>query len=106
MRTIHFIPGGATGSVDVQIHYIKNVLQPVAVSTDQIDYDKAKMYLVYRNAALCAQFIGENKERSDELNGFAGLALQRTLGIATKGKQSIFTRRRPFQAGWRARRII
>lgn len=103
---INFIPGGATGAVEVQIHYMRDIFQNIANSTDAIDYNRAKTFLMYRTAALCAEFIGENKERSDELNGFAGLALQRTLGIATKGRQSIFTRRRPFMAGWRARRII
>ncbi len=103
---INFIPGGATGAVEVQIHYMRDIFQNIANSTDAIDYNRAKTFLMYRTAALCAEFIGENKERSDELNGFAGLALQRTLGIATKGRQSINTRRRPFMAGWRARRII
>lgn len=103
---IHFIPGGATGPVSVQIHYLMSIFTTIAASSDSIAYDKAKMYLTYRNAALCAQFIGENKERSDELNGFAGLALNRVLGMTTKGKQDIFTRRKPFMASWRARRIM
>jgi len=104
--TIHFVPGGATGSVDVQIHYVKSIFKDIATETDQINWDRAKTFLTYRNAALCAEFIGENLERATELNGFAGLALNRALGIATKGRQSISTRRRPFMSSWRARRIV
>lgn len=104
--TIHFIPGGATGDVDIEIHYVKSVFKKIATSNDEIAYNRAKSFLTYRNAALCAEFIGENKTRSDELNGFCGLALSRALGIATKGRQSITTRRKPFMAGWRARRMI
>ena len=104
--TIHFIPGGATGAIDIQMHYVKSIFKTIATETDSIDYNKALSFLTYRTAALCAEFIGENLTRSNELNGFAGLALNRALGIATKGRQSITTRRRPFQAGWRARRIV
>jgi len=104
--TINFIPGGATGPVDIQMHYTKSIFKKILDSTDTINYDKAKTFLMYRTAALCANYIGENKTRSDELNGFAGIALARTLGINTKGRQNITTRRRPFMAGWRARRVI
>ncbi len=103
---IKFVPGGATGSVDIQLHYVKSIFGEIATETDAIPWDKAKTFLTYRNAALCAEFIGENLERATELNGFAGLALNRALGIATKGRQSISTRRRPFMSSWRARRVI
>lgn len=103
---IKFISGGATGSIDIEMHYIKSIFKKIAISTDAINYDKAKSYLIYRNAALCAEFIGENVTRAQELNTFCGMALGRALGIATKGRQSITTRRRPFMAGWRSRRII
>ena len=105
-EVINFIPGGATGDIDVELHYMRSIFKPVASSTDLISMINAKTFLTYRNAALCAQFIGENKERADDLNGNAGLALLRTLGISTKGRQAIFTRRKPFMAGWRARRLI
>ena len=103
---IQFIPGGATGDVDVQIDYVKSIFVPIGSSTDQIEYDKGLIFLTYRNAALCAEFIGENKTRADDLNVLAGLGLQRALGISTKGRQQMNTRRRPFMAGWRARRIL
>jgi hypothetical protein len=105
-ETIHFIPGGATGNVEIQLQYIKSIFPKITIETDAINYDKGKLFLTYRNAALCAQFIGENKERADDLNSVAGYSLGRTVGISTKGKQAVFTRRKPFMAGWRARRVV
>jgi hypothetical protein len=105
-ETINFPVGGATGNVDVLLRYIKSIFKMITTETDQINMINAKTFLTYRNAGLCAEFIGENKERADDLNGMASLALQRALGISTKGRQAIFTRRRPFMAGWRSRRVI
>jgi len=104
--TIHFIPQGATGQVEILIHYVRSIFHNITSLVDTILYDKGKSFLTYRTAALCAEFIGENKTRADDLNNNAGLALVRVLGIATKGRQAITTRRRPFMSGWRARRII
>ena len=103
---IHFIPGGATSQLTIQMNYVRSVFKHVATDRDEIQYNRARSYLVYRTAALCAEFVGENKTRSDELNGFAGLALQRTLGIVTKGRQAITTRRKPFMSSWKSRRIV
>ena len=103
---IKFIPGGSTGIVDVKIHYMQSIFSTIASENDYIGMINAKTFLTYRNAALCAQFIGENETRAADLNAMAVLALNRALGISTKGRQSIFTRRRPFNAGWRSRRII
>jgi len=103
---IEFIPGGALSPLDVRIDYVQSIFKNIKVSTDEIRYDRAKSFLTYRTAALCAEFIGENISRAQDLNNNAGLALARTLGISTKNKQSITTRRRPFMASWRARRII
>jgi len=104
--TIHFIPGGATGNIDIEIHYVRSIFTKIASEKNEIPYKKAKTFLIYRNAALCAEFIGENLTRAQELNAFAIIAMDRALGINTKGRQSVVTRRRPFMAGWRARRII
>lgn len=103
---IKFIPGGSTNDQDVLIEYLGSIFKNIADSTDEIPDVKGKVFLEYRTAGLCAEFIGENKTRADALNNDAGLALARALGIATKGRQSIFTRRRPFMAGWRARKIV
>jgi len=103
---IEFIPGGATSNLDIKIHYVASIFKNINTPTDEIPYNRAKSFLTYRTAALCAEFIGENQTRASDLNNNAGLALSRTLGISVKNKQSIITRRRPFMASWRTRRII
>ncbi len=105
-EAIKFIAGGSNGVVDVKIHYIQSIFKNIASENDPIVMTNSKTFLMYRNAALCAQFIGENESRAGDLNTMAMLALGRALGISTKGRQSIFTRRRPFNAGWRSRRVI
>lgn len=95
---------GATTDRDLRMDYVCDPFAPILVETDVIHYDRAQAFLNYRTAALCAQFIGENKERSDDLNTLAGLAVDRTLGITTKPRQAIATRRRPFMASLKVRR--
>ncbi len=94
---------GATSPRDVKINYIGAVLPTVTASTDTIKLFNALSFLSYRTASLCAQFIGENKERADDLNVFARLGLDRFLNINTKGRQSIFTRHRPFMSSYKIR---
>jgi hypothetical protein len=94
---------GATTPRDVKINYISTVLPNVTSSSDVIALFNAQSFLTYRTAALVAQFVGENKERADDLNVFARLGLDRVLNINTKGRQSIFTRRRPFMSSYKVR---
>lgn len=105
-EVIKFPENGATGSIDIKMHYMRSIFPTIISENDQIIMTNSKTFLTYRNAALCAQFIGENESRAADLNGMAMLALGRALGISTKGRQSIFTRRRPFNAAWRSRRVI
>lgn len=87
----------------LKIDYIKALFTNTVDENTNIGVINSDLFLIYRNAGLCAQFIGENKERSDELNSFAALSRDNILGIENKGKQSINTRRRPFRAGWKNR---
>lgn len=100
-QEIHFV--GANTIRDVKIDYIKQIFAPVTASTDVIALINSKSFLAYRTAGLCARYIGENETRADILDGFAVLAMDRVLGINVKGGQAIFTRRRPFRAGYRTR---
>jgi hypothetical protein len=93
---------GALSNQDVKIEYVAAVLNPITATSTIISLFNAKTFLEYRTASLCAQFIGENKERADDLNFNAALGLDRILGITTKGRQSIATRRRPFLSGYKA----
>lgn len=97
---------GANTDRDVKIEYTGMVLTPIASVSTVISLYNAKTFLEYRTAALGAQFIGENKERSDDLNVFARLGMDRLLGINVKGEQSIVTRRRPFMASYKSRGVF
>lgn len=100
-QRIEFI--GALTPRDIRIDYIKAIFPDEVISSTTIGVINARSFLYYRTAALCSQFIGENKSRSDELNSFAQLAIDRVIGIGVKGKQSIVTRRRPFMSSYKRR---
>lgn len=95
-QVIQFI--GATGSRQVQINYISNGLIDLVDDTTSIPLINGKNFLAFRNAALCAEFIGENQTRADKLNKFADGTIERVLNISAKSKQVMITRRRPFMA--------
>lgn len=102
---------GATTPRDVRLNYIGAVIPTIVDQNTNITLFNARSFLTFRTAALCAQFIGENKSRADELNLFAfgdpmkGTtgALDRFLSINTKGEQSIATRKRPFMSSYKVR---
>lgn len=94
---------GATQPVQLMIDYIASKLPTVTSTTTAITLINAKSYLAAKTAALCAQFLGENKERADELNAEADAAANVFLNINTKGRQATATRRRPFMAGYKSR---
>lgn len=92
--------------IDLKIDYIRKVIvTPIIIDdiNDDIPIINIKSYLGYHTGALCAMFISENATRAEVLEGLAGEALFRTLGISTKGKQSITTRRRPFRSSYKTR---
>jgi hypothetical protein len=88
---------------DIKMEYTRNLFTPVVDENSPIGVINAQTFLQYRTAALCAEFIGENKTRADDLNAFAALAIGRATGIGTKGRQAIVTRRRPFRASYKRR---
>ena len=98
-QTINFI--GALSARQLRIDYVSDQLPKIIDPTDPISVINAKTFLIYRNAALCAEFIGENATRATSLNNDAQLAYDRFMSINVKGKQAIATRRRPFMASWR-----
>lgn len=91
---------------DLKLDYIKSLFVEIVNPDDPIDVINARSFLQYRTAALCAQFILQDKERSDDLNVMAQLSIDRALGINIKGGQAIRTRRRPFRAGMKVRSYI
>jgi len=93
---------------DIKLDYIKTLFS--IIDSDNVDDNltiiNSASFLQYRTAALCAEFLGENPNRATSLNSNASLALDRSLGISIKGKQSIIYRRRPFRAAWKRRGIL
>jgi len=104
-NAINFV--GANADREVKIDYIKSIFTTIAIGDVDvaIAIKGAKQFLGYRTASLCALFIGENETRAGALNELAVDALDRALGIPTKGRQSILTRRRPFRASWKNRGV-
>jgi len=98
-QEIRFLP--ANRDNDIKIDYIRDLFVAIVDENSVINVINAASFLEFRNAGLCAFFIGENKTRADDLNGFASLAIDRATGISTKGRQAIFTRRRPFRSAYK-----
>lgn len=91
---------------DIKMNYIKLLFTPITASTDNISVINVSTFLEFRTASLCAEFIGENKSRGDSLNMDAINALDRALGISSKSRQNIMTRRQPFRSGYKQRSFM
>lgn len=106
-QEIQLIP--ATADNELRLDYIANIFN-TELTIDDIDVRlgvvNVKQYLGYRTAALCSMFIGENETRASALDGLADTALERELGIPTKGRQAISTRRQPFMGSYRRRSFV
>lgn len=98
---IQLVP--ATGPTDIKIDYIKSLFDVVDATSDVINIINGMTYLSFKTAALCSRYIGENPTRADQLDIEAITGLDRVLGISTKGRQAITTRRRPFRAAFKNR---
>ena len=91
---------------DLKLDYIRRLFTTVTSSTDALNVVNAQSFLSYRTAALVAEFVGENKTRADSLNSDASIALDRTIGISTKGRQVISIRHRPFRSSFKRRGVM
>jgi hypothetical protein len=94
---------GANTDREVIINYVGAILPKVVASTDTLKLFNCESFLAYRTAALCANFIGENKARADELDQFAALAIERFLKINSKGNTQIIMPRKPYVGVFRAK---
>lgn len=102
-QEIRFLPSNQDN--DIKLDYIRQIFPPVTDANSQINVINAATFLEYRGGGLCAEFLGENPTRATSLNTDAILALDRVVGIGTKGRQAITIRRRPFRGGYK-RRVI
>jgi hypothetical protein len=92
-------------SIDMEV-VLKYLYQGIPYAVDEnspINVIGSRTYLAYKTAAFCAMFIGENETRAAVLESQAEKAVERTISIANKGRQSIMTRHRPFRAAWKSR---
>ena len=89
-------------SNDLKIDYVREITA-IVDENSQLTIVNGLTFLQYRTAALCAEYIGENKTRADDLNLNAQGALDRSVSIESKAKQSILTRRKPFRHGFKSR---
>ena len=99
----------ANANNDLKLDYIAFIFNtPILMASINVDlsFTNIKTYLEYKTAAICAMFVAENETRAMALNGLAGTALDRALGIPIKGMQSIITRRRPFRASFKTRNNV
>lgn len=87
----------------LKMNYISTLFSAIIDHNSSVQTINADSFLQYRTAGLCAQYIGENKERADDLNGNAQLAIDRILGIENKARQGVAIRHRPFRASYKSR---
>lgn len=88
---------------DIQIDYIAQLFNTIIDENTNIGVVNGESFLHFRTAALCAKYIDEDTNRSNDLNGEAGGALERGTGIEVKSQQGIITRHKPFRAGYKRR---
>lgn len=103
-QEIRFI--GSTSDREVLIDYIQSIFTTVTTANTTIAMINSRTFLGYRTAGLCARFKFENATRADQLDAMALAAIDRSLGISVKGKQSIVARRRPFMFGVKTRGML
>lgn len=100
-QSIKFLP--ANQNNDIKIDYVRQLFLTISDQNTQINVVNAQTFLEYRTAALMAEFIERNLTSAQGLNNYAIMGLDRVTGISSKSKQTIFTRRRPFRAGYKRR---
>jgi len=74
--------------------------QSLATLSDEdvnITINKAKNFLAFRTAALCAEFIGRNTTISGSLNAQAAVNMDALTTAYVKNRQGVRVRRRPFR---------
>ena len=101
---IKFCNAGCTEAREVKIDFINDPFVILDENT-AIQIINGLNFLGYRTAAMCAAFVQQNQERMSACNSGAQMSMDQVLGIGTKGRQDIATRRRPFRSSYRGRGI-
>lgn len=92
----------ATQDNDIRMDYLAQLFTTITSDADEINVINAASFLQYRTASLLAEYVENNAPRAQNLRGDAELAVDRALGIDSRSKQTIFTRRRPFRQGYKS----
>lgn len=87
---------GALTDRTVRLHF-KQSLGTLVDEDAAVTVSKAKNFLSFRTAALCAEFIGRNTTISNGLNAQAAINLDALTTAYVKNRQGVRVRRRPFR---------
>ncbi len=100
-QELRFLPSNAINYV--KLDYIRSLFTTFTDEEDEVAVINCISFLEYRLAGLLARFMAENPTRADSLDNDASIALDRAIGIGSKGRQAINTRHRPFRAAYKRR---
>lgn len=96
---INFV--GCTLDRTVRLEYWRQLVEVEDENAQEV-IPRAKSYLSFRTAALCAEFAGgDNPERAQSLNQNAASAMDRLMMLFVKNNQGNRVRRRPFRLPYR-----
>lgn len=91
---------GATEDRQIRLLYWRFLTE--FIDEDSIgDIRGGRNMLSYFTAAMCARFIGQNKDLSQDLRALGGDASERFLHQVAKSNQAKRVRRKPFRVGYR-----
>lgn len=101
-QEIRFLPCNQINQI--KMDYIRFLFEQLDIDDDGstvLSVINSQSYLQYRTGGLVARFLGENPSRATDLDNDASLAMDRVLGVASKGRQRIQVRHRPFRSGYK-----
>lgn len=87
---------------DLKLDYIKQIAE-IVDENSQLSLINAQSFLNFRTAALLCRYVKNDVEKAQDMDVNAQTALDRLIGIESKGRQAITTRRRPFRQGYKNR---
>lgn len=91
---------------DIKIDYIRELFQDIVDETSSINVVNAITWLQFMTASLMKKYIERDETAALAMMNDALLCESDVLGISSKSKQTIMTRRRPFRSGWKRRSVI
>lgn len=86
----------ATEAKTVRVSFRRSIIS-IADESTVAEIRKAKNFLAFRTAALCAEFLGGNKPIADSLNLQAAMHLEKLTSVMVKNQQGNRVRRKPFR---------